>query len=110
MPRGGCLDYMDKTLTDGATSAIVGPPEGRMARVPVDDRRGSFNVKAVVRETGLKPDTLRAWERRYRLPRPERTAGGHRLYSQRDIDCLRWLAARQTEGLSSRPAGGARRG
>jgi len=68
--------------------------------MPIDDRRGSFNLKAVVRETGLKPDTLRAWERRYRLPRPERTAGGHRLYSQRDIDCLRWLAARQTEGLS----------
>ncbi len=66
----------------------------------MDDRRGSFNLKVVVRETGLKPDTLRAWERRYGVPRPKRTSGGHRLYSQRDIDCLRWLAARQAEGLS----------
>ncbi|MCA9872084.1 MAG: MerR family transcriptional regulator [Anaerolineales bacterium] len=60
----------------------------------------TFNLKAVVQETGIKPDTLRAWERRYGLPQPERTAGRHRLYSQYDIDMLKWLQARQDEGLS----------
>jgi DNA-binding transcriptional MerR regulator len=60
----------------------------------------TFNLKAVVQETGLKPDTLRAWERRYGLPKPARTAGGHRLYSQLDIDILHWLIARQDEGLT----------
>jgi MerR family transcriptional regulator, light-induced transcriptional regulator len=60
----------------------------------------TFNLKAVVNETGLKPDTLRAWERRYGLPDPERTTGGHRLYSQHDIDMLKWMVARQDEGLS----------
>jgi DNA-binding transcriptional MerR regulator len=60
----------------------------------------NFNVKAVAVETGLKPDTLRAWERRYGLPVPSRSAGGHRLYSQRDIDTLKWLVARQEEGLT----------
>ncbi len=60
----------------------------------------TLNLKAVVQETGLKPDTLRAWERRYGLPQPRRTPGGHRLYSQQDIDLLRWLVARQAEGLS----------
>src|SRR5512135_3781429 len=60
----------------------------------------AFNLKAVVRETGLKPDTIRAWERRYGVPTPRRTAGGHRLYSQRDIDLLKWMNARQHEGLS----------
>jgi len=59
-----------------------------------------FNLKAVVQQTGLKPDTLRAWERRYGLPQPERSEGGHRLYSQRDIGTIRWLMARQREGLS----------
>lgn len=59
-----------------------------------------YNLKAVVQETGLKPDTLRAWERRYGLPQPARSKGGHRLYSQRDIDILKWLVARQQEGLS----------
>lgn len=61
----------------------------------------NYNLKAVVRETGLKPDTIRAWERRYGLPMPKRTAGGHRLYSQRDIDLLKWMNARQHEGLSA---------
>ncbi len=64
------------------------------------DHNPTFNLKAVVNETGLKPDTLRAWERRYGLPNPERTGGGHRLYSQYDIDTLKWLIARQDEGMS----------
>ncbi|MGD2079173.1 MAG: MerR family transcriptional regulator [Chloroflexota bacterium] len=60
----------------------------------------TFNMKAVVQETGIRPDTLRAWERRYSLPNPDRTTGGHRIYSQRDVDTLKWLMARQEEGLS----------
>lgn len=60
----------------------------------------TYNLKAALRETGLKADTLRAWERRYGLPQPERSAGGHRLFSQRDIDTLKWLITRQAEGLS----------
>lgn len=59
-----------------------------------------YNVKAVVRETGLTPDILRAWERRYGVPSPQRSPGGHRLYSQRDIELLKWLVARKREGLS----------
>jgi DNA-binding transcriptional MerR regulator/methylmalonyl-CoA mutase cobalamin-binding subunit len=63
-----------------------------------------FNLKAVVRQTGIKPDTLRAWERRYGLPTPRRSTGGHRLYSRRDIDTLKWLTDRQQEGLSIKRA------
>ena len=66
----------------------------------VSDGLPIYNLKAVVKETGLKPDTLRAWERRYGLPEPERTASGHRLYSQYDIDTLKWLTARLDEGLN----------
>jgi methanogenic corrinoid protein MtbC1 len=54
----------------------------------------------VLQETGIKPDTLRAWERRYGLPQPDRTAGVHRLYSQKDIQMIHWLMTRQQEGLS----------
>jgi methanogenic corrinoid protein MtbC1 len=64
------------------------------------DQTPTYNLKAVVQETGLKPDTLRAWERRYGIPEPDRTGGGHRLYSQHDINTLKWLLARQDEGLS----------
>src|SRR5215216_4343739 len=60
----------------------------------------AFNLKVVLKETGLNADALRAWERRYGLPVPQRTAGGHRLYSQRDIETIKWLMKRQQEGLS----------
>jgi MerR family transcriptional regulator, light-induced transcriptional regulator len=60
----------------------------------------AYNLKAVLKETGIAADTLRAWERRYGLPMPERTPGGHRLYSHSDIETVKWLIARQSEGLS----------
>ena len=63
-----------------------------------------FNLKAVVHQTGLKPDTLRAWERRYGLPQPHRSSGGHRLYSSHDIETIKWLMERQQEGLSIKQA------
>lgn len=64
------------------------------------DHTPIYNLKAVVRQTGLKPDTLRAWERRYGLPNPQRTDSGHRLYSQHDVEIIKWLTERQNEGLS----------
>lgn len=73
--------------------------QGDRAIMATDDIP-TYNLKAVVHETGLKPDTLRAWERRYGIPEPDRTAGGHRLYSQQDINTLKWLLERQDEGLS----------
>jgi len=60
----------------------------------------TFNLKVVLKETGIAADTLRAWERRYGLPMPDRTPGGHRLYSQHDIEIIKWLMAKQDEGLS----------
>lgn len=63
-------------------------------------KAAAFNLKVVLRETGLAADTLRAWERRYGLPVPDRSPGGHRLYSQHDIETIKWLVARQNEGLS----------
>jgi len=60
----------------------------------------TFNLKVVLRETGIAADTLRAWERRYGLPMPDRTPGGHRLYSWHDIEIIKWLMSKQEEGLS----------
>ncbi len=59
-----------------------------------------YNTKAVAQETGVPADTFRAWERRYGVPRPQRTDGGHRLYSERDIATIRWLRDRTAEGLT----------
>jgi MerR family transcriptional regulator, light-induced transcriptional regulator len=66
----------------------------------MDERSPIYNLKVVVSETGVKPETLRAWERRYGFPKPKRTPGGHRLYTLRDIRTINWLSERQKEGLS----------
>jgi len=65
-----------------------------------EEMKPLFNLKAVVRETGVAAPTLRTWERRYGLPRPQRTPSGRRLYSRRDVETVRWLAARQSEGMT----------
>lgn len=70
------------------------PPLGQYTTTPI------FNTKAVARETEVPADTFRAWERRYGIPRPQRTAGGHRLYSERDIAIIRWLRDRTAEGMN----------
>lgn len=59
-----------------------------------------FNTKAVVQETAVPADTLRAWERRYGIPAPQRSEGGHRLYSEYDIALIVWLRDRIAEGLT----------
>jgi DNA-binding transcriptional MerR regulator len=60
----------------------------------------SYNVKAVCVRTGISAATLRAWERRYGLPAPNRTQQGYRLYSDRDIAVLFWLLQQTSLGMS----------
>jgi DNA-binding transcriptional MerR regulator len=62
-------------------------------------KKPRYNLNLVIQETGIKADTLRAWERRYHLPQPERSEGGQRLFSEYDIETLRWLLSRQEEGM-----------
>lgn len=59
-----------------------------------------YNIKAVSHLVGLLPVTLRAWERRYGLPRPNRGEQGYRLYSEHDVCTLRWLKAQLESGLN----------
>ncbi len=76
------------------------PKSGESIEPQAPSDRPTYNLRAVVQRTGLKPDTLRAWERRYGLPVPNRTEGGHRVYSEADVQCLLWLIARQEEGMN----------
>jgi MerR family transcriptional regulator, light-induced transcriptional regulator len=59
-----------------------------------------FPIRVVSRLTGINPVTIRAWERRYRLVRPERTPGGHRLYSRADVELLRAACRLLDQGVS----------
>lgn len=50
--------------------------------------------------TGLSPILLRAWERRHDLLQPERTSGGHRLYTEDDLRVLRRVQELIAQGRS----------
>lgn len=60
----------------------------------------TFNVKAVCMRTGITAATLRAWERRYGLPSPNRNTQGYRLYSERDVAILFWLLNQVSNGVN----------
>jgi methylmalonyl-CoA mutase cobalamin-binding subunit len=49
-------------------------------------------MRLVAERTGLSPDVLRAWERRYGVVHPGRSPGGQRWYSEADVARLRLLA------------------
>lgn len=49
---------------------------------------GVYTIAEVEERVGLSSALLRQWERRYGFPRPERSPGGHRLYSEADLDAL----------------------
>lgn len=53
---------------------------------PDRDENGLYPIRTVSSLTGVNAVTLRAWERRYGLLRPQRTPKGHRLYSRLDIE------------------------
>ena len=59
-----------------------------------------FPIRVVARLTGINPVTIRAWERRYGLITPERTPGGHRLYSRADVDRLRTATRLISQGMT----------
>lgn len=60
-----------------------------------------YNTAAVVRRTGVPAVTFRAWERRYGFPKPHRDPAGQRLYSERDIQAIRWLSEQTAQGVAA---------
>ena len=50
---------------------------------------GVLRIGELSKRSGVSPGLLRAWERRYGLLRPTRSAGGLRLYSAADVERVR---------------------
>jgi len=63
-----------------------------------------LRIGELSRRTGVGTDTLRAWERRYGLLSPDRSAGGYRLYTGADAARVRSMQALIGEGLSAAEA------
>ncbi len=64
------------------------------------DIQGAYRIGAVARLTGISPDTLRIWERRYDIVEPRRTPKGGRLYSQKDVTRLTMIKTLVDQGYA----------
>jgi DNA-binding transcriptional MerR regulator len=71
---------------------------------PVGGGRGVYSIGAVARMLEIPVATIRNWEERYATILPERSPGGHRLYSRDDVEQLRFIAAEVASGLSAADA------
>jgi MerR family transcriptional regulator, light-induced transcriptional regulator len=65
---------------------------------------GYLRIGELSRRVGVSAELLRAWERRYGLLRPARSAGGFRLYSDADERRVRRMRELLDSGLSAAEA------
>jgi MerR family transcriptional regulator, light-induced transcriptional regulator len=65
---------------------------------------GLLRIGELSRRSGVSRELLRAWERRYGLLRPERSAGGLRLYSLSDLERVRAMQRHLAQGFAAAEA------
>lgn len=64
----------------------------------------TYSIGDVAELTGVHASTLRAWEARYALVAPVRTASSYRAYSERDVDVIRRMRLLVDSGVPPRRA------
>src|SRR4051812_9021288 len=63
-----------------------------------------LRIGELSRRSGVSPELLRAWERRYGLLDPQRSAGGLRLYTGDDLDRVRAMRRHLAGGVAAAEA------
>jgi DNA-binding transcriptional MerR regulator len=63
-----------------------------------------MRIGELARRTGVPETNLRAWERRYGLLDPDRTAGGFRLYADEDVARVQAMQAHLEQGVAASDA------
>ena len=89
---------MSPVMTDSDGAAVPPSTEPKQQK-PIE--ADGFGIGAVSQMTGIDEHTLRIWERRYGFPRPERSSGGTRQYTNADVYRLRLI--RQALARGHRP-------
>jgi MerR family transcriptional regulator, light-induced transcriptional regulator len=69
-----------------------------------EQTQGHLRIGELSQRTGISPELLRAWERRYGLLNPARSAGGFRLYSGADEARVRRMQGHLAQGLAAAEA------
>jgi MerR family transcriptional regulator, light-induced transcriptional regulator len=65
---------------------------------------GLLRIGELSKRTGVSPELLRAWERRYGLLCPERSTGGLRLYREDDLERVLRMQRHLADGLAAAEA------
>ena len=60
----------------------------------------TYRIQVAAEMTGVSEGLIRAWERRYGVLKPRRTASGYRAYTDDDIEVLRRIKKLTEEGVS----------
>jgi DNA-binding transcriptional MerR regulator len=72
--------------------------------VATNESPAVLRIGELSRRLGLSDHVLRAWERRYGLLQPVRSAGGFRLYSEADLHRVQRMQDHLAQGLSAAEA------
>ena len=64
----------------------------------------AYRIRTVSQLTGVSTATLRAWERRYGVPTPARTASAYRLYSEADVALIKRMSDLVKQGVAAAEA------
>ena len=78
-----------------------------MLYIPSMAEPAQLRIGELSRRSGVSPELLRAWERRYGLLDPIRSAGGLRLYSLADLERVRVMQQHLADGLAAAEAAAA---
>ena len=65
----------------------------------------SMTIGDLAAATGVKPRTIRFYEKKGLLPRPQRSESGYRLYAKQDIKLLQLIRSARSLGISIRDVG-----
>ena len=68
---------------------LKGPRWKRTALVPFVAPMRTLKTSEAAAVLNVSPNTLRAWERRFGYPKPQRSPGKHRLYTHGEVAALR---------------------
>jgi DNA-binding transcriptional MerR regulator/methylmalonyl-CoA mutase cobalamin-binding subunit len=77
---------------------------GKVAKAQRSGDRRGYSIRVASRLTGISPDKLRIWERRYGFPTPLRTATGLRVYSDEEVARLALIARAMEAGYRASDA------
>src|SRR5215211_7308062 len=100
--HSGRLSRVCTEIVDCLYSTAVNQQQRHQA-MP-DPGPGFLRIGELAKRTGVSPELLRAWEQRYGLLQPARTAGGFRLYSAADEARVQRMQRLVSGGLAAAQA------